>query len=206
MRVSCGPNLFAMPAALPAAVRAFCSAVVLASIAASPDEPCEPSRPTVVCKVQVEELPAVLRGSGSYEIVWGHKRVPLPGSGAVHVALDEPTVVRLDGPAYHGSVSIDPADCSDEAVHVIEAGPKPAKLIFQAGAVPLADLIVSCVSGCPYQLRPADNFPELPFSREDTELAVKLEFKAPGHRARTIEFRLTPGDNTIRVTLQELDG
>jgi hypothetical protein len=201
-----------MSAALPAAVRAFCSAVVLASIvlagraAASPNPgPCEPPVPTVVCAVKVEKLPAVLVGSGSYEIVVGPKRTPLPSKGVAHVSIHEPTVVRLDGPAYHGSVSIDPADCGDDAVHVIEAGPKPARLIFQAGAVPLSELIVSCVKGCPYELRPADAFPELPLSRDDIEVVVELEFKATGYRARRIEFRLNPGDNTIRVTMQELD-
>lgn len=172
---------------------------------ASPDDPCQPPVPTAVCEVKVEQLPVVLLGSTSYELViGGHNRIPLPTTGIAHVSLQEPTIVRLDGPAYHGSVSIDPADCGDDAVHVIAAGPKPARLSFEAGQVPLSELIVSCVDGCPYQMRPADDFPELPFSRDDTELLVELEFKARGYRARTIELKLTPGDNEILVLLDAI--
>lgn len=202
-----------MTAAPLARARACCAAAGLASILlalrvdASPTDPCRLPVPTAVCEVKVEKLPAVLLGSSSYElVVGGHQRLPLPSKGVAHVSIQAPTIVRLDGPAYHGSVSIDPADCGDDAVHVIEAGPKPARLIFQAGGVPLSELSVSCVSGCSYRMRPADAFPDLPFPADETEIAVELEFKASGYRARTEEFRLTPGDNPIRVTLRELDG
>lgn len=197
--------------AAPSTARALCTAAGLLSIVlalradASPTDPCRPPVPTVVCEVKVEQLPVVLLGSTSYElVVGGHNRLPLPSTGVAHVSIEGPTIVRLDGPAYHGSVSIDPADCGDDAVHVIEAGPKPARLFFEAGTVPLSELIVTCVNGCPYQMRPADDFPELPFSREDTELLVELQFKARGYRSQSIEFRLTPGDNEIRVLLQAI--
>src|SRR5690606_6285605 len=165
-----------MTAAPPAAARALRTAVGLALIVlagravASPVDPC---RPTVVCTVEVRELPAVLLHSGGYELaVVGHNKLPLPSTGVAHVAIVEPTVVRLEGPAYQGSVSIDPADCGGDAIHVIQAAPKPAKLIFQAGAVPLSELSVSCVSGCRYQARMADSFPELPISSDDVERVV----------------------------------
>lgn len=197
-----------MTAVAPAVARALCTAIGLALIvlasraAAGPIDPC---RPTVVCTVEVEELPAVLLASGGYQlVVSGQVPVPLPTTGVAHVAIHEPVIVRLDGAAYHGSVSIDPADCGGDAVHVIRAAPRPARLVVQAGAVPLSELIISCVSGCPYQARPADDFPELPFSRDDTELVVELEFKARGHRSQTEEFKLNPGDNPIRVTLERI--
>lgn len=197
-----------MTTAPSARARALCTAAALASIVlalqakASPDDPCRPAVPTVVCEVKVEKLPAVLLGSTSYElVVAGHQRLPLPSKGVAHVSIQEPTIVRLDGPAYQGSVSIDPADCGDDAVHVIEAGPKPAQLRFEAGGVPLSELTVSCRSGCPYRLRPADDFPALPFAADDIELVVELEFKARGYRPDTEEFKLTPGENKIRVTL-----
>jgi len=194
-----------------ARARALCTAAGLASIVlalraeASPNDPCRPPVPTVVCEVKVEKLPAVLLGSSSYElVVAGHQRLPLPSKGVTHVSIQEPTIVRLDGPAYHGSVSIDPADCGDDAVHVIEAGPKPARLSFETGAVPISDLSVSCLSGCPYKWRPADDFPDLPLAPDDIELVIKLQFKARGYRSRTEEFKLTPGENKIRVTMVEL--
>ncbi|MFO7565732.1 MAG: hypothetical protein R6X02_24025 [Enhygromyxa sp.] len=192
-----------------AAARALCTAAGLALLglalraSASPIEPC---RPTVVCTVEVEGLPAVLQASGGYQlIVSGQSPVPLPSSGVAHVALHEPSLVRLDGAAYQGSVSINPAECEGDTVHVIEAAPRPARLSFQAGAVPLSELIVSCLSGCRHRSRPADSFPELPFSREKTERVVELEFKARGYRSQIDEFRLTPGDNPIRVSLQRIE-
>lgn len=200
-----------MTAASLTRARAFCMAAGLASIvlgsraAASPTDPCRPPVPTVVCTVKVEELPAVLFGSGSYElVVGGHQRMPLPSTGLTHVTIEKPTIVRLDGPAYHGSISINPADCGEDAVHVIEAGPKPARLLFQAGDVPMSELIVDCVSGCAHELRPADAFPEIPFSPDETELVVELLFRARGYRSRPVEFKLTPGDNKIRVTLEKI--
>ncbi len=182
----------------------MCSLIALSTVAgASPIDPC---RPTVVCSVEVEELPAVLLNSGGYElVVSGRPATPLPSTGVAHIALYEPTVVRLVGDAYQGSVSIDPADCSGDAVHTITAAPKPAKLLFQAGDVPLSELVVSCVDGCAHRLRPADDFPDLPVSRDAPELSVKLEFKARGHRSRTGEYRLHPGDNRVRVTLDRIE-
>lgn len=179
--------------------------VALAGFAsASPQAP-PPCRPTVVCTVEVTQLPAVVLSSGGYElVVSGQVPIPLPSTGLAHIAIYEPVVVRLDGAAYHGSVSIDPGDCDDETVHPITATPKPATLIFQVGAVPISDLVVSCVSGCSFVLRPADGFPPLPFPDHETELTVELEFKARGHRAQTVEFRLNPGDNPIRVTLERI--
>jgi hypothetical protein len=185
------------------AVAGFLLIVLSTVAAASPIAPC---RPTVVCTVEVERLPAVLLSSGGYELaVSGQPAIPLPSSGIVHVAIAEPVVVRLDGAAYQGSVSINPADCGGEAIHTIEAGPKPARLVFQAGDVPLSELVVSCVSGCSYKMRPADGFPELPFSDDEPELHVELSFKARGYRSRTVEFKLNPGDNPIRVTLDKID-
>jgi hypothetical protein len=147
----------------------------------------------------------VLLAGGDYELrIPGQSPTPLPTTGRAHVAIHEPTVVRLEGAAYHGSVSLNPSACGEDEVHVITAAPKPAKLVFQAGALALSELIVSCVSGCPYQTRAAEGFPTLPFPRGDTELVVELEFKARGHRAQVAEFKLTPGDNPIRVTLQRV--
>ena len=199
-----------MPAAAPAGARALCTAAGLALITvlatragASPIDPC---RPTVVCTVKVEELPAVLLASGGYQlVVSGHNPVPLPSTGVAHVALHEPSVVRLDGATYHGSVSINPADCEGDAVHIIEAAAKPARWIFQAGAVPVSELVVSCVSGCPHKNRRAETFPELMFSRNETEMVVELEFKARGYRSQVGEFRLTPGTNTIRISMQSIE-
>jgi hypothetical protein len=199
-----------MTAAVPAGARALCTAAGLALIVALASRagasPIEPCRPTVVCMVKVEELPAVLLASGGYQlIVSGQSPIPLPSSGLAHVALHEPSIVRLDGAAYHGSVSVNPAECEGDAVHTIEAAPKPARLVFQAGAVPISDLVVSCVSGCRHKTRPADDFPDLPFSREKTEMVVELEFKARGYRSQIDEFRLTPGQNSIRISLQRIE-
>lgn len=175
----------------------------IATASASPlDEPC---RPTVVCTVRVEQLPAVLLSGGDYSVsIDDGRRQALPSSGEVQVMIVEPVVVRLDGAAYEGSVQMSPDDCGGDLVHVIEAAPKPAKLLFQAGALPLSELIVRCVDGCPYQWRTADNFPELPFPRGDTETLVELEFKARGHRSQVDAFKLSPGENQVRVSLERI--
>jgi len=178
--------------------------VLTARAAASPSGP---SSTPATCTIKVEELPAVLLASGDYELlVTGQVQLQLPSSGQVEITITQPTVVRLSGTTYHGSVTVEPADCGGEQPHVIVAAPKPAKLVFQAGAVPLSQLVVSCLAGCPHQLRPAAHFPELPFSRDTTEAIVELEFKARGHRSKTMEYRLTPGENLIRVSLQAIAG
>jgi hypothetical protein len=163
--------------------------------------------------VDVEDLPAVLRMGGDYELsvaavalgsepACGDARQPLPASGATLLEIAEPVIVCLHGAAYEGSVRLAPSDCSGDAVHVIHATPKPAKLVFQAGALPLSELSISCVSGCPYQSRTADSFPELPFPRGEHELIVTLEFRARGHRKAVADYKLSPGDNAVRVSLQ----
>lgn len=166
-----------------------------------------------MCSVKVEELPAVLRMGGDYELsvtafspdvapACGETRQPLASSGEAKIHVDEPVLVCLHGAAYQGSVQLSPSDCVADTVHVIHATPKPAKLVFQAGALPLSELSISCVNGCPYQTRTADSFPELPFPRGEHELIVELEFRAIGHRRMVDEFMLSPGDNEIRVSLQ----
>jgi serine/threonine-protein kinase len=177
---------------------------MLSTIAAA--SPLDHCRPTVVCTVKVEQLPAVLLSSGDYELqISGQVPMLLPSTGLAHVAIQAPSVVSLDGAAYRGSVSLNPADCGGEAVHVISAAPKPAVLEFQAGAVPLSDMVVSCVSGCSQKLRAADDFPELPFPQDATELVVELEFKARGHRSLIGEFKLNPGHNLVRISMQRID-
>lgn len=166
-----------------------------------------------MCSVEVEELPAVLLTGGDYELsvtasdqspalACAGTRQPLASSGEAQLRIDEPVVVCLHGAAYQGSVQLSPSDCTDDSVHVIHATPKPAKLLFQAGALPLSELSISCVSGCPYQTRTADSFPELPFPRGEHELIIELEFRARGHRRAVDDFMLSPGDNEIRVSLQ----
>lgn len=164
-----------------------------------------PPTSAVVCIVAVERLPASSLVGGGYELlVADQPAIPLPSSGRATVSIVEPVVVRLRGAAYEGSVELDPDDCGPEVVHALEAEPKPAKLLFQTGAVPLADLVVSCVSGCEHRLRPAETFPELPLPENDLELVVALEFKARGHYSQIAEYKLYPGDNTIRISLQRL--
>src|SRR5690554_3135522 len=115
---------FAMLFAPSNRARALCTAagvsliVLTTRAAASPIEPC---RPTVVCTVKVEELPAVLLASGGYTLsVSGQVDIPLPSSGQADIAISEAVTVRLSGTTYHGAVAIDPAQCGGDDVHVIE--------------------------------------------------------------------------------------
>ena len=48
---------------------------------ANPTEPCQPA---VVCAVAVADLPAVVLGSGDYELVAGRTRTILPRSALAH--------------------------------------------------------------------------------------------------------------------------
>jgi hypothetical protein len=195
-----------MPASLRRA-RTSCAAASLVLFLASKGDvnASEPSTSAVVCTVAVEHLPAASLVDGGYELLIADQAViPLPSSGQVTVSIVEPVVVSLRGAAYRGSVNLDPDDCGTGVVHALQATPKPAKLLFQIGAVPLADLVVSCVSGCEHRLRPAERFPELPLPADDLELVVALEFKARGHHSQIAEYKLYPGDNAIRVSLQRL--
>lgn len=166
------------------------------------DDPC---RDRVACTVAVEGLPASSLASGEYELaVSGAGQQPLPGDGLATVQISGSVTVRLVGAAYEGELELSPKDCEGEAVHVLAATVKPARLLFQAGAVAPAELIVSCVAGCPYENKRADRFPVLPFGRGQTEAVVELSFKARGHRSTTAEFKLSPGDNVLRVTMEPL--
>jgi hypothetical protein len=178
-------------------------AVAPALVNAGPlDEPC---RPTAVCTISVEDLPAVVLSSGDYSLTTTDGNcTTLPTTGTAKLAISGRTTVQLHGPAYEGSVELSPADCSDEAEHVLRAKPRPAKIAFRAG-VPLSELVVSCVEGCPYEAQLAERFPELPFSREQTERIISLEFKARGYRTGQQVIKLSPGMNLVRVNLEKID-
>lgn len=166
------------------------------------DDPCVDR---VECTIQIEDLPVVLLSGGGYEVGPAEgTRTPLSSGGLAQVKISKRATIELWGPAYEGAVTLAPADCDEGAVHLIRATPKPARLVFQAGDVPLSQLSVSCVDGCPYETRTATGFPELPFPRGQTELVVELEFKAHGYRSAVGEYKLSPGDNAVRVTLEKI--
>jgi eukaryotic-like serine/threonine-protein kinase len=161
---------------------------------------------TATCKVRIEDLPAALLDSGDYDLnVPGQGHTPIPANGQVEVTVDRKTTVRLAGDKFTGSVTIDPEHCKAGVSYVISAAPKPAKLHFQAGAIPLSDLIVSCVSGCTYRDTMASVFPDLKFRRGETERAIMLEFKSKGYRSDSKEFKINSGSNPIRINLERLD-
>ena len=166
------------------------------------------SRPaaSVACTVHVQDLPAALLAGGDYDLlVPGQGRKPLSASGQVQIDVTDFTTIRLTGDTYAGSAVLAPEDCRNNVVQVLQAAPKPAKLVFQPGAIPLTKLIVSCVNGCSYDKRTANSFPKLNFQRGETEMVVELEFKSTGYRSKTDEFKLTPGDNPIRINLEKFD-
>jgi hypothetical protein len=166
-----------------------------------------PSRPNneVECLVTVTDLPAALLDGGDYALsVPGQGRKPLPANGSLSIPVSDKVKVQLTGVAYTGSLVLDPQKCSRGDVQTLQATPKPAKLNFQAGAIPLSKLIVSCVKGCSLEKRFANSFPALMFPRGETEMIVELEFKATNYRSDTKEFKLTPGNNPIQITLDPL--
>jgi eukaryotic-like serine/threonine-protein kinase len=166
------------------------------------------SRPSteIECLVSVTDLPAALLAGGDYGLfVPGQGRKGLPASGELQVLVGDKVTVRLVGDAYAGSLVLDPEDCRSGAPQTLEAAPKAAELVFQAGAIPLTQLIVSCVDGCVFDKRRANAFPTLAFPRGETEKVVKLEFKAANYRSDIKEFKLAPGKNPIRITLEPLE-
>ncbi|PRP97109.1 Serine/threonine-protein kinase PrkC [Enhygromyxa salina] len=161
---------------------------------------------SVDCTVKVLDLPAALLAGGDYDlVVSGQGRQPLPPEGELVIAVTETTRVRLSGDTYGGSLILNPENCKDGQVQSLQAAPMPARLIFQAGEIPPSKLIVNCVAGCTYQKKTANSFPSLNFQRGETEMLVKLEFKSTGFRAKTDEYKLTPGNNQIRITLEKFD-
>jgi eukaryotic-like serine/threonine-protein kinase len=166
------------------------------------------SRPSaeVECLVSVTDLPAALLAGGDYALyVSGQGSMPLPASGELPVVITDKIGIRLVGATYAGSLTLEPENCRGGEPQILQAAPKPAKLQFQAGAIPLAQLSVSCVTGCSYAKRTANSFPSLGFPSGETEMVVELEFKAANYRSRIDEFKLTPGNNPIRINLEQLD-
>jgi len=164
-----------------------------------------PRASKVTCTVNVVDLPAALLSGGDYSISGPEIDQPLTGSNKVEIEISEQqrTTVRLSGASYAGSVVLDPQDCKKGIVRNLQAAPKPAVLVFQAGAIPQSNLIVSCLSGCSWEDRTAKSFPSLNFPRGQTEMLVELEFKAPNYRSKRDSFKLTPGRNTIRINLEK---
>jgi serine/threonine-protein kinase len=168
----------------------------------SNDDDGDPPAELVTCTLAVDDLPVSVRGE--YELNVDGKRIPLPVKGPLDIQIDRRTTVRLGGgDKFEGSRTIDPDDCKVGNRLVIPAGPKPAKLNFQAG-VPNSALSVRCVSGCTEKITLATEFPSLPFERGETQRHIELEFKSTGYRAYTDEYTITPGPNIIRVKLEPL--
>jgi hypothetical protein len=158
------------------------------------------------CSVSVTDLPAALLAGGDYTLnVPGQGRLPLPTTGQLPILVSETTTIRLVGDTYVGSLLLDPKRCQGGDIQTLQATPKPAKLVFQAGEIPLTKLIVSCVDGCSYDKKTANSYPQLAFPRGETEMRVTLEFKAANYRSKIDDFRLTPGNNPIRITLEQLE-
>jgi serine/threonine-protein kinase len=161
---------------------------------------------SVTCTVHVKDLPAALLAGGDYELlIPGQGRKPLSASGQVQIDVTDFTAIGLTGDTYAGQTVLAPEDCRNGIVQVLQAEPKPAELVFQPGAIPLTNLIVSCLDGCAYDKRTANSFPKLKFQRGETEMVVELEFKSTGYRAKTEEFKVTPGKNLIRINLEKVD-
>jgi hypothetical protein len=138
--------------------------------------------------VSVTDLPAALLAGGDYTLnVPGQGRLPLPTTGQLPILVSETTTIRLVGDTYVGSLLLDPKRCQGGDIQTLQATPKPAKLVFQAGEIPLT------------------SSPQLAFPRGETEMRVTLEFKAANYRSKIDDFRLTPGNNPIRITLEQLE-
>jgi tRNA A-37 threonylcarbamoyl transferase component Bud32 len=165
-----------------------------------PDE--RPREETVRCTVRVEGLPAAALNGRTYKLYIPAQRTEdLPASGELVVEISQKTDVALRGDSYGGSIRLDPAVCRTE-VAVLHAEVKPAQLVFQAGEIPLDQLIVSCEAGCTHTNKAANRFPKLPFAKGQTEMEVTLGFKAVNYRKLSDRYRLKPGVNTIKVGLE----
>ena len=162
----------------------------------------------VECRIAVQDLPAALLAGGDASLTvpgQGAKTLPASGEITIEIADEDKVVVRLLAQTYAGSLTLDPEDCRSGEVQFLQAAPKPAKLLFQAGAIPSSQLIVSCKSGCTYQKKTANTFPTLNFPRGETEMVVELEFKAASYRSKTETYNLFPGNNPIPINLEPLE-
>lgn len=168
----------------------------------------EDELPLVTCVVVVEDLPKVVLANGDYDLIVAGNRVPVPASGEVQVEIARTTTVLLRGSGgenrFTGTVRLNPADCKAGARTPLQAGPMPAKLNFQAGAIPLGSISVSCKKGCSHRDKIANKFPRIDFARGETERQIKLEFKSNGYRSNTQEYLITPGNNWLQIDLDKI--
>ncbi|NVB41697.1 protein kinase [Pseudenhygromyxa sp. WMMC2535] len=156
------------------------------------------------CTLEIEGLPAAVLAGGDYRLSVAGTGKNLPARASVELEVAPRTRVSLVGESYEGAVILDQSSCSAGPV-ILRARSKPAVLSFQSAEIPLKELSVSCKKGCSVKDRRASNFPSLPFSRNETEMFVTLVFKAKSYREETQELRLTPGTNTVVVSLEKLE-
>ncbi|EDM79046.1 serine/threonine protein kinase [Plesiocystis pacifica SIR-1] len=169
-------------------------------------QPWRPSTSTPFsCTVRIDGLPAAVLAGGDYSLDVGGVTKSLPSSGEIVLNLDKRTKVELKGTSYEGGLYLDAEPCQKEGKLLLRARTKPATLDFQAGAIPLDELGVTCTSGCNERDEVASQFPALPFPKDQTEMNVTLVFKAKHYRELSREFQLYPGRNKVLVSLEPIE-
>ncbi len=162
-----------------------------------------PPRDRPNCRIRVDGLPAAVLAGGDYSLSIAGTHRGLPTSGELKISTVGKTKVSLIGDSYSGVIYVDEEHCKS-GTQVLRARTRPAVLNFQAGAIPLEELSVTCKSGCSVRDRPASSFPSLPFPKNSTEMVVVLVFRSKHYSKREEEIRLYPGKNKVVVSLQKL--
>lgn len=111
---------------------------------------------------------------------------------------DVPTPLTLHGPRFRGDRRVSSRDCDAGPVE-LRAVPRPARLVFEHAPT---DAVAQC-QGCPgvdpRQHHFVESLPEIPMT--GLHLVVELTLMARGHRTRSFEVQLLPGENRIDARL-----
>lgn len=152
------------------------------------------------CSIEVVGMPVAAMGHHRLDI---GDEDDLELRPVVHLRTPTtPTRLRVVGPRYRGQRIVEPEQCRPDTTLRLEAEPLPATLAFPCAP---EGLTVTC-QGCPGldedQPHLGTDVPAVPMS--SSYLDVELLLRAPNHRRRTIEVRLHPGPNVLRVKLEPL--
>lgn len=112
------------------------------------------------------------------------------------------TRLQVLGPRYRGERLVSAEDCGEGAIVRLSAEPLPARISFLCAPSRLTISCSECPGAAAERVYQAEDFPLVPMA--SFSLEIELLLRSPGYRPETVDVRLHPGANSVRVELEPL--